>query len=130
MSREIKQRKLKKADIATALEMSPEEKQISFYNRYYVFRKVAKVDAKDTAMRATDIETAALDLSSVAAEDVPEGVTEEDTGEIQTVEEGEGEDKITVTNTKKDEEKTKKKKKKKKLPIKLKLKLNEQKKDE
>jgi len=123
MSTEIKQRKLKEADIGKSMKMTSEEKQISFYNRYYVFRKVANVDAKDTAMRATDIETTGLDATSVATEDVPEGITEDSKKQVETVE-------GVVEETKKDEDKTKKKKKKKKLPIKLKLKLNEQKKDE
>ena len=37
MDTEIKKRKLKKADIGSALEMSDEERQISFYNRYFIF---------------------------------------------------------------------------------------------
>jgi len=59
MDTEIKKRKLKKADIGTALEMSDEEKQISFYNRYFVFKKARNVDAESVTQKGqlTDEQT-------------------------------------------------------------------------
>jgi hypothetical protein len=46
MSKETKMRPNTKADYKDALYMSPEEKQISFMNRYFVFKKIRNVDAK------------------------------------------------------------------------------------
>jgi hypothetical protein len=49
MENEIKMNPKKEADYKEALYMSPEEKQISFMNRYFVFKKVRNVDAKKMA---------------------------------------------------------------------------------
>ena len=46
MEKEIKIDKRKQADYKDAIFMSPEEKRISFMNRYFVFKKVRNVDAK------------------------------------------------------------------------------------
>jgi hypothetical protein len=46
MSKETKMRPNIKADYKDAMYMSPEEKQISFMNRYFVFKKIRNVDAK------------------------------------------------------------------------------------
>jgi hypothetical protein len=46
MSKETKMRPNTKADYKDAMYMSPEEKQISFMNRYFVFKKIRNVDAK------------------------------------------------------------------------------------
>lgn len=46
MENEIKINSSKKADYKEAIYMSPEEKQISFMNRYFVFKKMRNVDAK------------------------------------------------------------------------------------
>ena len=41
-------------EVGQALQMSPEEKQISFYNRYFVFKKVRNVDAEQLTLAALD----------------------------------------------------------------------------
>jgi hypothetical protein len=46
MEDEIKRDSNKQANYRTAVFMSPEEKRISFMNRYFVFKKVRSVDAK------------------------------------------------------------------------------------
>lgn len=46
MEREVKSRPNANADYKDAMKMSPEEKQISFLNRYFVFKKIRSVDAK------------------------------------------------------------------------------------
>ena len=46
MEQEVKSRLGTKADYKDALNMSYEEKQISFMNRYFVFKKIRSVDAK------------------------------------------------------------------------------------
>jgi hypothetical protein len=49
MENEIKRNPNKQADYRKAIFMSPEEKRISFMNRYFVFKKVRSVDAKKMA---------------------------------------------------------------------------------
>lgn len=49
MQNEVKQNPRKQDDYRTALMMSPEEKRISFMNRYFVFKKVRNVDVKRMA---------------------------------------------------------------------------------
>jgi hypothetical protein len=41
-------------EVGQALDMTPEEKQISFYNRYFVFKKVRNVDAEQLSLAALD----------------------------------------------------------------------------
>lgn len=47
MEQEVKQNTYLKSNIRSALNMTPEEKQISFLNRYYIFKKVRNVDTKN-----------------------------------------------------------------------------------
>jgi hypothetical protein len=49
MENDIKRNSDKQADYRKAVFMSPEEKRISFMNRYFVFKKVRSVDAKKMA---------------------------------------------------------------------------------
>ena len=46
MENEIKRNKRKALEYGKAPNMTPSEKQISFYNRYFVYKKVRNVDAK------------------------------------------------------------------------------------
>ena len=46
MERLVGQKRLQNADIGSAMNMTSEEKQISFLNRYFVFKKVREVDAE------------------------------------------------------------------------------------
>ena len=46
METEIKINPSKKADYKEAVYMGAEEKQISFMNRYFIFKKMRNVDAK------------------------------------------------------------------------------------
>ena len=45
METQISERRLKKVNVGEALKMTPDEKRISFYNRYFVFIKDKHVDA-------------------------------------------------------------------------------------
>jgi len=49
MELEIKQNPRRKVDYGTAIYMTPEEKQISFMNRYFIFKKVRNIDVKKMA---------------------------------------------------------------------------------
>jgi hypothetical protein len=49
MENEIRRNKQSGINYKKAMEMSVEEKQISFLNRYFIFRKVREVDAKKMA---------------------------------------------------------------------------------
>ena len=46
MENEVKMRPNKKSDYKEAIFMSPEEKRISFLNRYFIFKKMRNVDVK------------------------------------------------------------------------------------
>ena len=45
MEQQIAQGFFKKADVGTAENMTPQEKQVSFYNRFFVFKKIRHVEA-------------------------------------------------------------------------------------
>jgi hypothetical protein len=47
MEQEIKKNKYMKSNVRSAINMTPEEKQISFLNRYYIFKKIRNVDVKN-----------------------------------------------------------------------------------
>ena len=59
-------------EVGQAFNMSSEEKQISFYNRYFVFKKVRNVDAEQLSL-------AALDETKVEAADMKAQVAIADT---------------------------------------------------
>ena len=58
-------------EVGQAFNMSSEEKQISFYNRYFVFKKVRNVDAEQLSLAALDetmVETADMQEAVVTAD--------------------------------------------------------------
>ena len=50
MERLVGQKRLQTADIGSAMDMTSQEKQISFLNRYFVFKKVREVDAESVTL--------------------------------------------------------------------------------
>ena len=46
MQHRIKSRQLRKADIGTALNMTSDEKKVSFLNKFFIFKKIRDVDAE------------------------------------------------------------------------------------
>ena len=63
MKEEIESGKIDKADVGKALNMSNEEKTISFLNNYYIFKKIRNPNAKEITDRILNIteEQAKLD---------------------------------------------------------------------
>jgi hypothetical protein len=55
MEHDIEQDPRQKSRYGSAMYMTPIEKQISFYNRYFVFKKVANVDVEDVFRSVTGI---------------------------------------------------------------------------
>ena len=47
MTKEVERKQLSKKFLGTAMEMSEEEKNISFYNNYFVFKKIRNVNVKN-----------------------------------------------------------------------------------
>ena len=45
MQHRIKSRQLRKPDIGTALNMTSDEKKVSFLNKFFIFKKIRDVDA-------------------------------------------------------------------------------------
>jgi hypothetical protein len=55
MESEIQQDPKQKSKYGSASLMTPKEKQISFYNRYFVFKKMASVDVEDVFQSVTGV---------------------------------------------------------------------------
>ena len=55
MEKELKQRKYSKSNVGAAPDMTPEEKRISFMNRYFIFKKVRNVDTSSITLDITSI---------------------------------------------------------------------------
>lgn len=55
MEIEIQQDPKQKSRYGSALFMTPKEKQISFYNRYFVFKKITSVDVEDVYQSVTGV---------------------------------------------------------------------------
>ena len=54
MQDEIKRNPYKKDEYGSAFEMSPNEQKISFYNRYFAFKKISHVNAEKVALELID----------------------------------------------------------------------------
>jgi len=54
MQNELKQNKFKKDDYGSAPNMTPNEKKISFLNRYFVFKKIGHVNAEKVSLELMD----------------------------------------------------------------------------
>ena len=80
MERDMKYKPHMATDIGTSLHMSNGEKQISFYNKYFIFKKVRTVDAKQVAQSITGISSFAMDQSQTEnkASEVTENTAVED----------------------------------------------------
>ena len=85
MEKEIKIDKRKQADYKDAMFMSPEEKRISFMNRYFVFKKVRNVDAKKMesllkkqSQLSEEYEVQSLQEKDEKEKDEKEKITEKD----------------------------------------------------
>jgi hypothetical protein len=78
MQMELKQNPRRSQEYGMAAHMSPEEKRISFMNRYFVFKKVRSVDAKKMAdiIAKKDIETEEV-VEKLMTEPEPEPAEQE-----------------------------------------------------
>jgi len=54
MDEEVKRQPMKKEKYGSALNMTPNEKKISFLNRYFVFKKISHVNAEKIALESID----------------------------------------------------------------------------
>ena len=54
LEEQVRTGKVRRSDVGQALRMSPEEKRISFLNKYFVFKKVRDVNAEETARVLSD----------------------------------------------------------------------------
>jgi hypothetical protein len=63
MKHRIKSRRLRPADVGSALNMTPDEKKVSFLNKFFIFKKVRDVNAEE-------VEKIQLNISSAAEEEV------------------------------------------------------------
>ena len=55
MNNEIKRNRKKQNDYGESQNMTSKEKQISFYNNYFIFKKVRSVNAKNVSDQNQDI---------------------------------------------------------------------------
>jgi len=63
MKHRIKSRRLRPADIGTALNMTPDEKKVSFLNKYFILKKIRDVNAEE-------VEKIQLNISEEAQKEV------------------------------------------------------------
>jgi len=63
MKHRIKSRRLRSADVGTALNMTSDEKKVSFLNKYFIFKKVRDVNAEE-------VEKIQLNISSEAEDEI------------------------------------------------------------
>ena len=57
METTIKGKKLKKSDVGTALDMSSDEKRVSFLNKYFVYKKIRDVNAAEVSKIISGVST-------------------------------------------------------------------------
>ena len=68
---EVKRSPFKKNEYGDALEMTPNEKKISFLNRYFAFKKISHVNAEKVAMELIDDTVAERKVSRVSPTIMP-----------------------------------------------------------
>ena len=61
MVKRIKNKKIKKADVKDAYKMTPKERQVSFYNNYFVFQKIRNVDSEKVSLILNSDEVEVVD---------------------------------------------------------------------
>jgi len=62
MQSQIKHRRLRPSDVQSAPDMTPDEKKISFLNKYFIFKKVRDVNAEEVSRVLTGSSVAQFDL--------------------------------------------------------------------
>lgn len=62
MQSQIKHRRLRPSDVQSAPDMTPDEKKISFLNKYFIFKKVRDVNAEEVSRVLTGSSVAQIDL--------------------------------------------------------------------
>ena len=62
MQSQIKHRRLRSSDVQSAPDMTPDEKKISFLNKYFIFKKVRDVNAEEVSRVLTGSSVAQVDL--------------------------------------------------------------------
>tara|TARA_B100001063_G_scaffold59787_1_gene54007 strand:- start:2312 stop:4969 length:2658 start_codon:yes stop_codon:yes gene_type:complete len=100
MERLVGQKRLKEVDIGSSMKMTSEEKQISFLNRYFIFKKVREVDA----------DSVSLDVKSFKELNIVDSSTKDDDTKKEKDDKDKKED--DKQDDKQDEKKVKKIKKK------------------
>jgi len=73
MQHQIKSRMLRKADIGDALNMTSDEKKVSFLNKYFVFKKIRDVNAEEVEKIQLNLNTeqmAEISATNVKLEEV------------------------------------------------------------
>jgi len=83
MENEIRQNKQNNTNYKKAIEMSKEEKQISFLNRYFIFRKVREVDTKKMAQVILKQDEFLERNGEEAIKDIEENLIKPDTVKIE-----------------------------------------------
>ena len=74
MEKEIGEKTLKKVNIGSALEMTADEKRISFYNRYFIFKKERHVDADKILRVMIDESSEDLESDAKASSSIQESI--------------------------------------------------------
>ena len=78
MKSDLARDKRKESDYGTAANMSPEEKRISFMNRYFVFKKMRNVNAEKVGKLLMNKGSTDVEMSENPEEDEQKGSKDED----------------------------------------------------
>jgi hypothetical protein len=72
MQSQIKHRRIRPSDVQSAPDMTPDEKKISFLNKYFIFKKVRDVNAEEVSRVLTGSSLAQIDLEKKETDQVDE----------------------------------------------------------
>lgn len=70
MQSQIKHRRIRPSDVQSAPDMTPDEKKISFLNKYFIFKKVRDVNAEEVSRVLTGSSVAQIDLEEKETDEV------------------------------------------------------------
>ncbi len=89
MQSDIKSRKLDPKSIGDAVKMTREERDISFLNNYFIYKKVRNVDIQDiksALVKSSDAEQIESSKQSLQASETVKATTEQVEGAIKSTE--------------------------------------------
>ena len=85
MENEIDKFPKKKNDYGDSLKMTPKEKQISFYNNYFIYKKIRNVDTRAVYNTMTSSSKFQEQMNSLNEEDIEKNLEKEETKDNEII---------------------------------------------